>query len=243
MSAPRGRAGKASTKPNRRGPRLTDPVAQAEQAAKDELARFVSLVTREVQWSQFLGSGEPGEPEPPSVPVFMDLRTLGMVDAFFGYDDALVCQKLSWAPETVASLRANPFYPIIKQALFDAARRLGGAKTIDQVAEVLEGAVGRQMASVALLDGGDAKIRGKMLESFADRRSAKISRGVDGAGGIVFPERLLELMEAGLAMEHHLLKKAAPPALPDGGPVIDLEVLDDAIGGDVLNVPRHEEED
>lgn len=216
----------------RKGAELRDPLERAGRASKDEAARFLSLVAKGVKYSDFM--------EHVAVNVFEELRSVSLVDSFFALDDAAVCAKLRMSKEQLQGYREHPQYEPVKEALRASAKQLGGASTVDGMAEAMERNVAHEVYGMAMLAGSDRE-RLKALDAFVDRRSAKKGREPEKGSALVIPERLLELMAKGLEMEKHLVGPAVRQI--GEGPVIDLAVeQDDEISADVLNVPLQEEE-
>ena len=215
-------------------PESSDALADAGQSSKEEIGKFLALTCRSVKYSDFLDAHPPL-----SVPVFQELQTVALIDQFFQLDDAGVCARLEMELPTLQNLRGNPHYAAMKQALLDAAKRLGGANTVDGLAEVMEREVAHEAYGLGMLEG-TARDKQKALDAFIDRRSAKKTRAPEAGNALMIPERMLELMALGLEKEKHL-----QPRQIGAGAVIDLtaEVEDDSISADVLNVPAVEEDE
>lgn len=214
----------------KRGRPLKDPLTRVRKEQRAEAAQFMSLVTKGVPYSAFLDA------DPPlAVNTFAALRNVGTVDQFFDFDDAAICVRLEISKDELARYRENPHYPKIREALVTSARRLGGARTIDSLAENMEGEVAQELYAMGMLEKSPRE-KIKALDAFADRRSAKKTRQEQVGSGMVLPERLLDVIKLGLEWEKHLLQERGRPALAAG----DEDVIE--ISASRLNVPAEEDE-
>jgi len=220
---------------NRRGRKAQDPLTNATRTNRDETARWLSLVSRGVKYSDFLDA------DPPlGVNVFEELRTVALIDTFFQLDDAAILAKIDMQPDVLKGYRENPQYQPMVDALKGSAKRLGGADTVDGVAEAMEKEVVHEVYAMGMLEG-NAREKLKALTEFVDRRSAKKGREGDAGSALMIPERMLELMALGLEKERHLLPPE--PRKIGEGSVIDIAAeADDSISADRLNVPTQEED-
>jgi hypothetical protein len=203
-----------------------------EEAARKEVA----LIMDGVRYGLFV------DLDPPlPVNAYMQLRNVAMMERLFGFTEDEVTTRLACEPGIVASLRRHPHYQAVLDAVGESARQVGGIRTIDGAAEQAEGRVAKEMLLMAMTAGSREKT--VALAAFADRRSPKRTRGDGETNVFVFPTNALELIQLGLARGRASVDPHQPPqvSLPGGElPTVVARLEpedDDAIDGEVLNVP------
>jgi hypothetical protein len=208
-------------------PRGTKDALSLEMKAGEVAAsKELSLIVGAVQYGLFL------DLDPPlTVPAFMKLRNVAMMRRFFGMSAEEMASRLAMPPEEMDTLLAHPHCGAVETALSEAAKRIGGLTSLDDVAKEAEVRAGKEMMLIALTAGTREKM--KALGDLADRRSPKPgrNRGEGKQVGKVFAADTLELIKLG--WELHQKGSAAL------GPGLDSDVVDvEPIDAGVLNVPK-----
>lgn len=205
---------------------LTREIAAGEEAA----AKEISLIMDGVRYGAF------ADLDPPlSVGDFLDLRTVAMLQRFFGMDAARIATRLGRTITTINLLLRHTYFERVDDFIAENARKVGGATSLDDLVKEIGLRAGKEMG----LMGMNAPAREKVaaLNALVDRVSPKQGRREKPSNARMFPNDLLETIRLGMELQ----KGADQRAIGAGDDVIDgnsLIVAPDEIDASKLNVPR-----
>lgn len=169
-----------------------DHISIIEEQSRRGKAQFIVLVLAQVQYTSFVRLM-------PRMKLneFDTVRSIAFIDAFFDMTNRDIMARLGVNESVVTGARKHVHFPVVQEALVEAAVALA-AKTIDEMAKVMEGSVAKEMA-VGALSGNLDREQLVALQEFASRTAPKPGRTSDQKG-ILFPPELLEIIARGVQM-------------------------------------------
>lgn len=158
---------------------------RALQEAQDWLRythrQLLKLLVKKVRWSDFWEYEHRGKSRQLAFSRFEVLMNIALGDLFTDHDDKKLAQIFGahekWLPEN----REHPQFEPIKAALRQAMADVQAKKGIDGWAELIEDAVGQEVAATALF-AKSGREKGAAQDAILDRRSAKKGRGAETSG-------------------------------------------------------------
>lgn len=169
-----------------------DHISIIEEQAKREKAQFLRLVLSQVQYTGFVKLTPRMK-----LDEFDKVRSIALIDTFLDMTNRDIMARLGVNESIVTGTRKHVHFPVVQEALVEAAVSLA-AKTIDEMAKVMESSIAKEMASGALTGSLDRE-QLVALQEFASRTSPKPGRTSDQKG-ILFPPELLEIIARGVQM-------------------------------------------
>lgn len=169
-----------------------DHVSIIEEQSKREKAQFLKLVLAQVQYTGFVKLMPRMK-----LDEFDRIRSIALIDTFLDMTNRDIMARLGVNESIVTGARKHVHFPVVQETLVEAAVALA-AKTIDEMAKVMEGSVAKEMA-VGALSGNLDREQLVALQEFASRTAPKPGRTSDQKG-ILFPPKLLEIIARGVQM-------------------------------------------
>lgn len=175
------------------------PLENPTASATTSVAALFDLMARLIRFEEFVtvcGAED-----------FPALYGLALLDRYTTYPEEERATRIAIAVEQLPALREHPAYERIGDRMKETMATLSSAATMDALTEILEPAMARELAKIALGMGREAAAA---QASFLDRRSAKVPRGKGVRGQtLVLTEGAAKTIMDGEARAQKLVPPAA----------------------------------
>ena len=191
-----------------------DAMQRATETSDDMIIEFLTAVSAQVEYRNIAQEDGEFQWDKISIPEFVNLRTLAMIDMFDPRKDEEIKPAIT-VPKTPRQLRNHPFYKRVKEEVRAQAERVARTDTMMAASEELEPIMVGKMRHLALT--GSDREKAMATKEFLDRQSAKVGR--EGGERVIYfqPGFLENLEKTAKILEQHRVTKQVEGEVIDAG--------------------------